>query len=344
MASPNLFIESPIDRAVYQRGPEDLARVAITGTITGVPRGGGYHVRSRVIAPDGKESPGQNMSIMEGKSRFAGEIQLPAGGWYRVIMEAIDGTGKIASAVEVEHVGAGEVFVTAGQSNSANSGTVHIAPKSDLVSARGRDGWIFAKDPQPVAAGEGGTPWPSMADALVETLHVPIGLISVGVGGTAVATWMPGGKQSRWKWLARFTKANNFPRLEWAVQVAGVRGARAVLWHQGESDSIEHTATEIYATRLRAVIAGSRSSAIWNIPWLVARAGFHTSPNPGEVQAVVAGQEAVVDNTGIFQGPTTDDMLGLQWRAPDLVHFNEAGLVEHGQRWARAILQVFFKK
>jgi hypothetical protein len=36
-------------------------------------------------------------------------------------------------------------------------------------------------------------------------------------------------------------------------------------------------------------------------------------------------------------------MLGEQWRAPDLVHFSGAGLVEHGIRWARAIIDTFFK-
>jgi hypothetical protein len=62
------------------------------------------------------------------------------------------------------------------------------------------------------------------------------------------------------------------------------------------------------------------------------------------MQAVSKGQERVVDDKYIFQGPTTDDMLGEQWRAPDLVHFNGVGLAEHGQRWARVILDTFFKK
>jgi hypothetical protein len=155
---------------------------------------------------------------------------------------------------------------------------------------------------------------------------------------------MPGGKRPRWKWVSRFFKQNNFPRLEWAVRVVGSNGARAVLWHQGESDSIDRTTAETYAARLRAVIGGSRDAAGWDIPWLVARVSFHPAPRPEEMRAVVKGQEDVVGSKCIFQGPTTDDMLGEQWRAPDLVHFNGAGLVEHGTRWARAILDTFFKR
>ncbi len=332
MASPAITIESPLDRAVHQRGQDDRARVLVSGRISGIPKANSCHVSCKVTGPERKSVTSQSLPVLEGTSRFAGEITLPSGGWYAVHLDLLDGEGRATCSASVEHVGVGEVFITAGQSNSANSGTVHLAPKSDLVSARTTTGWVAAADPQPVAAGEGGTPWPPMADALVDALHVPVGLVSVGVGGTAVATWIPGGKRPRWKWLARFFKQNNFPRLEWAVKVMGTRGARAVLWHQGESDSIARTNEDTYAARLHAVIDGSRAAAGWNVPWLVARASFHTSPKPEEMQAVVNGQAAVVDNKDVFQGPTTDDMLGEQWRAPDLVHFNGAGLAEHGRR------------
>ena len=182
-----------------------------------------------------------------------------------------------------------------------------------------------------------------MADALVEALHVPVGLISVGVGGTPVASWMPSKKRPRWKWLARLTRTNNFPRLEDALKMAGVKGARAVLWHQGESDAIEGTSKDVYMSRLQAVIDASRAAAGWNIPWLVARGSFHTTPTPERIDAIVEAQKSIVDNKTIFPGPDTNDLTGLKWRAADLVHFNEAGLVEHGNRWAKAILSAFFR-
>lgn len=42
----------------------------------------------------------------------------------------------------------------------------------------------------------------------------------------------------------------------------------------------------------------------------------------------------------VFAGPLTDDLIGTDWRH-DGIHFNDAGLKEHGRRWAAAILAAF---
>ncbi|MBN2150175.1 MAG: hypothetical protein JW839_01890 [Candidatus Lokiarchaeota archaeon] len=367
MGSQTITIESPLDRAVYQRGTSGLARIRVAGVVKGISKPGNHRLTLEATDPRGKAGPWVPLRFVGNRGRFAGSVTLPSGGWFRFRVDLRDASGVISCSAAVDHVGVGEVFITAGQSNAANSGMARMFPSSGLVSARTKYGWVEANDPQPVATNDGGSPWPAMADALVEALRVPVGIVSVGVGGTAVSTWVPGGASEarapppaarllawlvkllrlewdRWPWLARLRpKQENFSRLEWAVRVVGKRGARAILWHQGESDSVNRTSTQTYAARLKAVIAGSRAAAGWDIPWLVARASFHTAPRTGDMQAVADGQGRVVDNVSIFHGPTTDDMLGDRWRAPDLVHFNGAGLAEHGRRWARSILEAFFK-
>lgn len=52
---------------------------------------------------------------------FHAKIDLAAGGWYRMEVRAIAGVKTVAKA-SVERIGAGEIFVVAGQSNSANHG------------------------------------------------------------------------------------------------------------------------------------------------------------------------------------------------------------------------------
>ncbi|MEX2682814.1 MAG: sialate O-acetylesterase [Candidatus Sigynarchaeota archaeon] len=369
MARPAIFVYAPLDRAVYQRGPDDRARIFITGTVKAISMREGYRIVYETTDPRGIPGPGGTLRFVGKRGWFAGPVTLSSGGWYRFHFELRDASGKLVCSTTVDHVGVGEVFITAGQSNAANSGTTRLAPKSDLVSARGLHGWQLAKDPQPVATNDGGSPWPAMADALVDALHVPIGLISVGVGGTAVATWLPDNDEARfqrpwssrllsglvgmlrldwnrWPWLTKLRpKTENFSRLTWAFKVAGVRGARAVLWHQGESDSIARTPANIYAERLRTVIGGSRVAAGWDIPWLVARASYHVQAPAPDMEAVARGQRSVIDaSKWIYEGPTTDDLLGDEWRAPDLVHFNGAGLAEHGRRWARAILETLLKE
>ena len=75
-------------------------------------------------------------------------MPAPAGGWYRLEVRALKDGKEIGSAV-VDHVGVGEVFVGAGQSNSTNCGQFQTQPQSGLVSTFGGTDWRLADDPQP---------------------------------------------------------------------------------------------------------------------------------------------------------------------------------------------------
>jgi Carbohydrate esterase, sialic acid-specific acetylesterase len=253
------------------------------------------------------------------------QINLMAGGWYAIQIKVSLGDKK-SYLLEIEHVGVGDIFITAGQSNSANSGTTLMIPKSGKVTCWTKKRWRIAHDPQPIANGDGGTPWPVLGDILVEKLEIPIAFISVGWGGTSVTQWQP--------------QNSLYPRLEHVLSVFGFEGIRAVLWHQGESDSIEKTTTNQYRDLLQNIINQSQLDADGKVKWVIAKAAFHVDSTEEIENAVVAGQKAVVNNANVFEGPTTDDLLGEKWRAPDLVHFNEDGLKEHGRRWAKILLNL----
>src|SRR5207245_2095803 len=83
-------------------------------------------------------------------------------------------------------VGVGEIFIVAGQSNSANHGERRQHPNSALVVAFSNGRWQPADDPQPGASGSGGSFLPAFGDKMAERFKVPIGLVSVGVGATSV--------------------------------------------------------------------------------------------------------------------------------------------------------------
>ena len=128
-----------------------------------------------------------------------------------------------------------------------------------------------------------------------------------------------------------------YDRLKNALDILGTSGARAILWHQGESDSAANTSTEQYAARLSEIVAQSRKDAGYDIPWLVAHVSFLPSTSKRSEDRIVAGQEQVIESDPlIFAGPLTDDLVGSDWRW-DQVHFNEAGLRLHAQRWADAV-------
>ena len=75
---------------------------------------------------------------------------------------------------------------------------------------------------------------------------------------------------------------------------------------------------------LSGTIARSRQDAGWDVPWGVALASFHPSPQAtAERQAaVVTGQREVMATvSGVFQGPATDSFRTRGWLS-DTVHFN----------------------
>lgn len=315
-----LTITSPGRHEVVQRDRAGHADLPVRGTVNGPIKS--VEARARVIDGfNGADTGWQVVDDAPAAEAFTGTLRLRAG-WYAVDVRVrqVDGS---AHGTAVQPVGVGEVLITAGQSNSANSGNPPMTPSDPRVTAYGPDGWRPAADPQPIATGVGGTPWPVLGDLLAERLDVPIGFISVGWGGTRVDQWLPG--------------FNLYPRLRDALAVVQPNGARAVLWHQGESDASAGTAAATYAERLSLVVDRSRVDAGYDLPWGVALVSYLPNGNADQMEAIVAGQQAVIDGDAlVFEGPTTDDLVGPTWRH-DGIHFNEAGLREHGRRWAEVI-------
>ena len=95
--------------------------------------------------------------------------------------------GKLLAMPTAPLVGVGEVFVIAGQSNSANYGEEKLSTKTGLVAAFDGTRWQVANDPQPGTRGSGGSFVPPFGDAMAERFKVPVGIVACGVGGTSVA-------------------------------------------------------------------------------------------------------------------------------------------------------------
>lgn len=322
---PPLLLEAPSRHLVVQRSSDNDGAVEVAGNYSGdITR-----IEARAVPIPGFGGTATTWQEIDGTLQggtFAADLIVPAG-WYDIEVRGLSGDVVVGTET-VGEVGVGDVFVTAGQSNSANWGAPPLVPADPRVSAYGPGGWQFGSDPQPIADGtNGGTPWPALGDAMALTWDVPIGFISVGVGGTRVDQWLPGGSL--------------YPRLRDALQTLGPDGARAVLWHQGESDYINGTLSESYAADLSAIIAQSRIDSGFDVPWGVALASFVPGrPNPG-VEVIAGQQQVIAADPLVFTGAATDDLVGLEYRLSDLIHFNEAGLREHARRWSERILEYF---
>ena len=260
-----LTLDSPRDRQVFQRFNATTGHVTLAGTSDKPLR---YRLTGdwQTLEPDATTH------------RFDARIETKAGGWYRLEVEA--GEAKTT----VEHVGVGEVFIVAGQSNAGNYGSEKLTLQSDRVSAFDGKNWTLANDPQPGAGGKNGSFIPAFADAMVQRFDVPIGIVAVAQGGTSVREWLPKGIKFKQNTTTGegVTKVGDefesngalFEKLTAPMKTLGIHGFRAVLWHQGESDAGQARAgypadRQIsgaqYVEFMEQLIRRSRNVATWPV-------------------------------------------------------------------------------
>jgi len=286
---------------------------------------------------------------------FQAELAASAGGFYRLEVRALL-RGKPVAEISVAHVGVGEVFVIAGQSNATNYGEVRQQTKSGMVTAFGGDDWRLANDPQPGVQDNSGNGSfiPAFGDALYEKYRVPIGVACVGHGSTSVRQWLPKGERmTAPPTMTRFVTALGpgawesggqlFDGMMRRIRQLGPQGFRTLLWHQGESDAHQTPGHDItaaeYRRMLELVIRASRREAGWDFPWMVAQASYHTPDDPS--CPPIREAQASLWKAGIaLEGPDTDQLTGdNRQNGGRGVHFSDKGLQAHGKLWAEKVEQ-----
>lgn len=321
-------ITCPSERQVFQRDADGFAQVHVTGRAPEEMAGVGLRVRlaggrkiaTVSLATQDDPAPGR---------RFEAVVSVPSGGWYELeVGDPASGTDFASSAARVDRFGVGDVFVIAGQSNSSNYGEARSAAQDDLVSAFDGERWSLAADPMPgVQDGSSdGSHWPLFGRLLRTSTGVPVGLASVGYGGTSIREWQPG---------ARIENDGRPIELYAGLRqrVASLGQLRAILWHQGESDASRDTTTAQYVAAFEALSNTLRRDTGCSAPWVVARASFLPGLSDERRGAIRDAQSQIWKRGLALQGPDTDDMLGALRHSVDHVHFSRTGLEMHAERW-----------
>ena len=223
------------------------------------------------------------------------------------------------------------VLFAFGQSNSANAARDRYVPIHEIVNFNAHDGKCYrAEDPLLGPDGFAGAVWGRVADELVHAgLFRQVLIAPIGIGGTELARWAPGGD------LHVRVAAT-------AEKLAGL-GIRPthVLWHQGESDVFAGTSTEAY-TRQFAALAASLDTLGIDAPILPAVATRCYFRDTMEVeyadgaQRIRAAQQRLAETPNVFPGPDTDTISGDQFR-PDGCHFTAKGIAAHARMWVEAL-------
>ena len=285
-AQSPLQLDSPSEYQVFQRSSLAEGTIRFEGRLSEAAQDT-VIVEARITRGDRPDAWQELANLLAGQTDFDAKLTAPAGGWYRVDVRAMRQKTVVAEST-VGHVGIGEIFVIAGQSNSANHGGERLQPQSGVVTSFGGKTWQIANDPQPGASGRGGSFIPPFGDAMAERFGVPIGIVSTGVGATSVREWLARGARfpnpptlsgnvtelSNGEWESKGTVFESFVT---RLKILGPNGFRAVLWHQGESDANQRDASrtlpgELYTTYLEQLIQGLAAGGRLEVS-LVRRAG-----------------------------------------------------------------------
>ncbi len=348
---PTMTLTLPLDRQVVQQTAQRVGVVPIVGRLASDVNSS-VRIEARLVS-SAQESDWKSIATDLHEQEFKGSMSIPAAGWYRLEVRAVDETGNTLVTAAVARVGVGEVFVVAGQSNSANHGEEQQTPQSDRIVNFDGTRWHIAADPQPGASGRGGSFIPPLGDALIKQFNVPIGFVTCGIGATSVREWLPKGavfpnpptiesrieKHPNGQWVS---KGEAYASFVSRMKAMGPNGFRAVLWHQGESDANQKDATrtlpgKLYRQYLEQIIRESRRELGWEAPWFVAQVSYHV---PGdEASADIRAAQASLWQDGIaLAGPDSDALKGvLRQNEGKGVHFSGEGLRQHATKWAEKI-------
>ncbi|MBC3784771.1 sialate O-acetylesterase [Spirosoma utsteinense] len=350
-AVAQLQISYPLQRLVVQRGADGNGRLYVSGRLTGAAD----RVEAQLTpasAGQGTATGWQTVQTNPTNSLFLGFV-TGAGGWYVLTVRTLVNNVETARAT-VQPVGIGEVFITAGQSNSRGlgSGDNDLGTATDRVNAidsinhsypPGAKALVSSGDPSPVpvfkplTAGrrvfpmaESSWGWGELGDYVVNRYNVPVAFYVAGWDGSTIENWI--NSANGIPTCNRYYCVENWPNLQPYTNLknvltyyASMAGVRAVLWHQGEAEYGDAGSGSIpdYRNRLTALIQKTRQDfGGRNLPWMVARASFDGTTSRSDV---INAQQQVIDTPGlnVFQGPYNDTLINRNAGTTD-VHFRNS--------------------
>lgn len=186
--------------------------------------------------------------------------RIPAGGLYRIETALLLDGGPVEWARRGDlrhHIGVGDVWVIAGQSNAAGYGKSPCTdpPEMGLHVFHACGEWRLATHPLSDSTGtqypanrEGAngsqSPFLAFARTLKQALGYPIGLIPAALGGSGLSSWVRG------------VNGDLFENMLAYIRDSG-GGCRGMVWYQGESDTGPEQ-RKVYAKRFTQMVKDFR--------------------------------------------------------------------------------------
>lgn len=339
--------------AIIEKGPKDWQIVQQVGGSAAIELAGSwYHPDTlpgaRVYARIVKEETGEPV-IPWVRSEATGECKwhvviekIPAGGLYRIETCFCPADNK---AMEwsirgdmVHHFGVGDLFVIAGQSNSAGYGKdpVFDPPELGIHLLKNNGRWDLACHPMNEStdtlhevnregANPGHSPYLSFARQLKRELGYPIGLLQSALGGSPLSRWNPE------------EDGDLYCNMLEIIHTQGGK-VKGLLWYQGCSDTGPDQC-DTYLERFKALVSHLRKDMNDSgLPVLTVQLNRYTGEAPDSVSdrswGVVreAQRQAARQIPGVYVIPSLDSSLS------DAIHNSSAANLVLGERLARIAL------
>ena len=239
-----VLTQGPMDWQIVQQDEHGHGRLEIGGRwAIDVPgRVEVRLVREDTSAPVSASLDWQGAETRDDGTWSATLESIPAGGLYRLEtrVSAVDAPAyEWSCRGDMRHfLGVGDLWVIAGQSNSAGYGrdAVEDPPELGVHVFRNSGKWSVAAHPlnestdtaHPVnreGANPGHSPYLAFAKAVRRETGVPIGLVQTALGGSPLSQWNP-------------TEPGDSVLFDNMIHCVGLvgGGVRGILWYQGESD------------------------------------------------------------------------------------------------------------
>ncbi|HUU21177.1 MAG TPA: sialate O-acetylesterase [Phycisphaerae bacterium] len=238
--------EGPRDWQILQRRANGTVDIAVSGRWGSEETACGVDVR--LVNEDDGAAVTADLDWTAVRTRpdgtWSGVLKdVPTGGLYRLethLRTAGNPAIEWSQRGDMRHfLGVGDLWVIAGQSNSAGygRGPCPDPPQLGVHVLNNAMRWALATQPlnestdtaHPVnreQANSGHSPWLQFAKQVRAATGLPIGLVQTSLGGSPLAAWDP----------ASGAAAVLFDNMVRVVEAAGGK-VRGVLWYQGESDA-----------------------------------------------------------------------------------------------------------
>lgn len=314
----SINITFPTQYVFFQRDNSTHGEVTVNGTYSGTPT---------TIQAQFNNQGWHTLDSTLSSNSFSGSFNATVGnGTIEVRF-----SNNVSINDSIANISIGDLYVIAGQSNAEGRATneQNLNSSNLYLSTvyREDDAWILANDPVDTGSSSG-SPFPLVANYLIQNLSVPVGFISAATGGTEIVEWQKGQTQYD----------NMYDQIQEGTY--GTMKVKSVLFHQGESDA--NPGTDVsgdyssYTSNLSAFVASFLADTTFSTTAVIAQIGYKTTGSTN--RALLDGiKKAHLDswdnNENISAGPNIYDIPN------DGVHFTTDSQVDYlAQRWTASIL------